>query len=111
MSNTLSPSQHASIRHIPETSRMPKSEIARRFNCSTQTIYRINSEVIANRSPSRGMSEREVAAKKNLDAAFRAFERCSSPENYRRLDEARYGYEMAVGPLKGTASRARSFVA
>jgi hypothetical protein len=57
------------------------------------------------------MSEREVSAKRSLDAAFNAFERCSSPENYRRLDEARYGYEMVVGLLKANTGRAHSLVA
>jgi len=111
MSKTLSPSQHDAIRHILETSSMPKSEIARRFNCSTQTIYRINNTVTPRQSSSHEMSEREVSAKMNLDAAFNAFEGCSSPKNYRRLSESRYVYETVTGLLKANTGRAQSLVA
>ena len=90
---------------------MPKSEIARRFNCSAQTIYRIAGEVRAKQTPIRERSEREISTKRDLDAAFRAFEGCSSPENYRRLDEARQAYESMSGPLKANARRAPSLVA
>ena len=111
MSKTLSLSQHDAIRHILETSSMPKLEIARRFNCSAQTIHRINSTVTPRQSSSHEMSEREASAKTDLDAAFNAFERCSSPENYRRLNESRYVYETVTGPLKANTGRAQSLVA
>lgn len=57
-----------------------------------------------------GVSERteeEVAAKKELDAAFDAFETCNSPQNYRRLDDARYGYETVCGRLAKDLHRAQ----
>ena len=94
MSNLLTQSQHDTIRHLLETSSMPKLEIARRFDCSSQTIHRINKSVSSRRSRSRIRSPREIEAKRELDVAFNAFERCNSPENYRRLLDARYDYEI-----------------
>jgi len=111
VSKTLSQSQHDSIRHILETTSMPKLEIARRFNCSAQTIHRINSKMTPRQPSSRECSEHEASAKTNLDAAFNAFERCSSPENYRRLLESRYVYETVTVPLKDITRRAHSLVA
>lgn len=79
---------------------MPKSEIARHFDCSRQTIYRIAGEIRAKRTSPYEMSELDVSAKRDFDVAFNAFERCSSPENYRRLDKARRDYEsIAAGQL------------
>jgi predicted GTPase len=111
MSKTLSQSQHDSIRHILETTSMPKLEIARRFNCSAQTIHRINNKMTPRQPSSHEMSEREASAKMNLDAAFNAFERCSSPENYRRLNESRYAYETVSGPIKDNTVCVHSLVA
>ena len=94
MSKLLTQGQHDTIRHLLETTSMSKKDIAQRFDCSTQTVHRINKSVLSRRSSSRVRSVRELAAKRELDIAFNAFERCNSPENYRNLSEARYDYEI-----------------
>ena len=102
----LTRSQRDSIRRLLETNSTPKSEIARRFNCSTQTIHRIFKEVKAERAPMRERSESEVAVKKDLDAAFGAFERCNSRANYERLHDCRHNSETVCGSLAKVAPRA-----
>lgn len=104
MSNFLTQEQHESIRRLIEAHSMPKTEIARRFNCSRQTIARIAHDVEL-KNPKQVRSAREAAAKKELDAAFGAFEFCNSPANYRRLNDARYDYEFVCGPLAKYARR------
>lgn len=106
MTATLSPSQHDSIRRLLQATSTPKSEIARRFHCSRQTILRIDKELKASRSPASPRSQQEIEAKRELDSAFNAFERCNSRDNYRRLDEARYAYETVCGRLANDPHRA-----
>jgi len=99
MPATLSQSKRDSIRRLLETSSASKAQIARNFNCSPQTIMRINRDLVASRPPEPTRSEKEIAAKRELDSAFNAFERCNSRDNYRRLDDARHQYECTVGRL------------
>ena len=94
MSKLLTQGQHDTIRHLLETTSMSKKDIAQRFDCSTQTVHRINKDVLSKRIPTRVRSACEIEAKRELDAAFNVFERCNSSENYRRLSDARYDYEI-----------------
>jgi hypothetical protein len=110
MSKVLTQSQHDTIRHLLETTSTPKSDIAQRFNCSTQTIYRAAAQMRARRVPIRQRTDDEIVAKRELDVAFSAFERCQSRDNYAMLDEARHNYEMVVGRLVKSTQRVHQLV-